>query len=205
MRIVPRWLWWWVVGVGACVTVVTAAGWVAGDLMARRFSGFALTSVPRALPVYQPLDLAAAWRTVHTRQLSLRAPAALIRRQMVSSAPEAVILTDRRQQVWLSVQVRPLEHRWMPWWYRWCLYARRNPIGLLGKALLVPPLGTSAPQMLDQRLGPWQGYLYVAPHRVVAELFDDAHHVTAVVVARQEARFDLDLARAIFASLHVRG
>ena len=198
------WGFWWRLGLPT--VLVVAGGMAAGAMVVSRFSGFDLRQVPLSAPAYQPAPIPAAqWRRYESRGLSVRVPATFVRRQGVSNAPGAVILTDRRHTLWLSITVRRLTSRWTPWWYRMCLYARRNPIGLIGKASVVPPLGTRTPRLIDQRLGPWQGYLYVdrAPHRLIADLFDETHHVTVVLATQRGMVLDLEMARAIMASVRI--
>lgn len=184
------------------VAVVLAGGWVASGLVIQRFTGFDLTQVPvraAAFPLQTPDP---SWRAYRTHGLTIRVPPALARRAKSSSAEEALILTNQRQTLWLS-----LAHQrvwwWRPRWYRWVLYSRRNPVGLMAKSLIVPPLGTRSPQLIDQQLGAWQAYLYTSPRRVVAECFDGPHQVTVVVVARRDGLLDLEEVRAMLASVHV--
>ena len=155
------------------------------------------------MPLYQPTSPpSATWPVVRLRGVSVTVPPGL-RHPRQATTPGALILTDRWQTTWLSMTPRRSASRWAAQWYRTCLYARRNPLGLLGKALLVPPMGTPAPQLLDQQIGPWQAYLYVTPSRIAADLFQGRRHVTLVYTGRREGGADLDTLRAIIASLRV--
>lgn len=195
--------WGW--GVIVLPLAVTAAGWAAGDALIRRCAGVDLTVVPLGAPAYASSSApTGSWRTYRWRTLSLTVPPVLIRRQAVSSAPEALVLTDRRYDLWVSVTTQRVPGAWVAWWYRACLYARHNPLALLGKRQLIPSFGARTPQVIDQRLGPWQGYLYCTPRRVVAHLFSRAHRATVVVVSRRDA-VDLQVVREILASLKVGG
>lgn len=199
--LIPRW--GLVVVVGGGLLLATLA---AGVAAIRQFSGFDLRRVPTALPAYLPGDLpSSSWRTVSFRGMTVQVPPMLSQRQAVASAPEALVLTTVRQTLWLSLTVSPLRSPWAFWWYRTCLYARINPVGLMGKGLLVPPLGTRTPALFEQPLGPWRAFLYAAPpHRLAADLFDGPDHVTAMFVARREGVVPLELAREILASVRVR-
>ena len=185
------------------ITTLVVGGLAAAGGMVRRFSALDLTRVPTAMPLYQPTSPpSATWPVVRLRGVSVTVPPGL-RHPRQATTPGALILTDRWQTTWLSMTPRRSASRWAAQWYRTCLYARRNPLGLLGKALLVPPMGTPAPQLLDQQIGPWQAYLYVTPSRIAADLFQGRRHVTLVYTGRREGGADLDTLRAIIASLRV--
>lgn len=188
--------------------VVVVLGPVMPGRMAARFTGFDLRQTAGLAPAYQPPTVPPPrWRRYAAHGVEVMVPPEFTRRQRVSSAPDALILTNRRQTAWLSFTARPANSRWAVWWYRWCLRAQGNPVGLMGKAILVPPLGTRTPRVFEQQLGAWQGFLAMDPRarRVVAELFQARSHVTAVMVARHDGVMDLRTARAILASLRVRG
>lgn len=199
------------------LALVVVGGLAAGHGMARGFVTLDLTRVPTAVPPYQPEGRGEAstrrshrptaprsdpWPLMRLRGVSVAVPPGL-RYPRRTTASGARILTDRWQTTWLSMTPRRLPSRWAAQWYRTCLYARRNPVGLLGKALLVPPMGTPTPQLMDQQIGPWQSYLYLTPSRIAADLFDGRHHVTVVYAGRRDAGTDLDTLRAIVASLRV--
>lgn len=199
----PRRLGRWLAGI--VVLAGLAAGWmVAGEAIVRESQGLDLTRTPVSAP---PFTSAAGardgWAVVRVRGMAVTVPPGLRYPKTAATPPGTVVLTDRTQTTWLSITRRHATSRWAARWYRHCLYTRRDPLGLLGKALLVPPMGTPAPELVDQRLGPWQGYLYVAAPRVAADLFDGRHHVTVVYAGRREAAADLETARAIMASLRV--
>lgn len=191
------------------------------EIALRRFSAFDLARVPINAPAYPAQlvrDVAHArassihgvgsaplqWRRYRFRRMSMLIPDGLVRRQSVGSAPDVLILTDRRQTLWVSVTLTRSETAWTPAWYRFCLHARRNPIGLMGKALIIPPLGTRTPGLIAQTLGPWQAYLYVTPKRMAADLFADGYHVTAVLAARRDGLLTVEIARRLLASIRVR-
>lgn len=196
----------------ACGLLLVAAtgllGWVASDWLVGRFTGFDLRRTPGIAPAYPaPALPPPRWRRYATSRMTVVVPPYVTRRQPVASAPGALVLTNRRQTLWCSFAVMPRGTRWTSWWYRTCLYAQRNPIGLIGKALLVPPLGTAAPRLQEQQLGPWRGFLYMdaARRRLVADLFDARSHVTAVFVARHDGLLDMDAARTMLALIRVTG
>ena len=179
---------------------------VGGSVIVRRCSAFDLTVIPVAAPAYQLASSPKGrWRAYHGRGIVVHVPLIFQRHPQVSSVPDALVLTNRRQTLWLSITVQRVPSRWSRWWYRWCLYARRNPVGLMGKSLLVPPMGTRSPQLVEQQLGPWQGYLYCAPRLLVADLLDETHRVRVVVAARRDGLLDVEQVRAILASIRVQG
>lgn len=182
-------------GIGA------AGAWWSSALLIARVSSVDLSRVPQRAPDV-PLSSDPSWRTHQGYGIALRVPPMLSRRQHSSSELDALIVTDRRQTLWLSV-VRRRASWWTPGWYRMCLHARWNPIGLMGKVSLLPPMGHPAPRMIEQRLGPWTGYLYVAHRRIVADLLDGSRHVRAVLVARRDGLLTLELAQTILASIRV--
>lgn len=203
-----RWL-----GVGGLVLIGLVVGWgLAADGVMRAYPALDLARVPIPLPAYQPASGAReGWSVVRVRGMSVRVPPGLRHPATAATEPGTVVLTDRQQTTWLSMTPRHGRSRWAARWYRHCLYARRDPLGLLGKALLVPPMGTPTPQLLEQSLGAWQSYLYVAPPRIAADLFDGRHHVTVVYAGRRrpegvpagDAAAELETARAIMASLRI--
>lgn len=201
----------WVIGGTLLLAVVAAGSAAMGQGIVRRFTPLDLTLVPLPAPPYQPATpLSDTWPVVRLRGLSVAVPPGL-RYPRIATTPGTLVLTDRRQTTWLSITPRRSAGRWTAQWYRHCLYARYDPLGLLGKALLIPPMGTPTPQLVDQRLGPWQGYLYLTPTRAAADLFDGRHHVTVVYAGRpagtpsgrRESALDVDTVRAILASLRV--
>lgn len=195
-----------VLGIVALATAAVFIGIVWPDRLVAQFSGFDLRRIAGLAPAYQPPPVPPPrWRRYAAHGVEVLVPPEFVRRQPVSSAAEALIVTNRRQTVWVSVTVRPASSRWAVSWYRMCLRAQQNPVGLMGKAILMPPLGTRAPRCFEQPLGPWQAFLAMDPHRrrLIAELFHDRAHVTAVLVARHDGLLDLDTARAILASIRV--
>lgn len=197
-RRVGRWLAGIIVGIGV------AAGWmIAGEAIVRAYHGLDLTRVPTmAAPFSRDAVTREGWAVVRVRGMSLTAPAGLRHPKTAATPAGTAGLTDQKQTTWLSITLRRSRSRWADRWYRYCLYADREPLGLLGKALLVPPMGTPTPQILDQQLGPWHAYLYVATPRIAADLFDGRHHVTVIYTGRRDAAA-LETARAIMASLRV--
>ncbi len=199
----------WVLALGLMAFVgsgLVCGALVAGTVIVRRSSAFDLTITPVTAPAYQPVGAPdGRWRTYHGRGLVVQVPSVFQRHPQVSTAPEAFVLTNRRQTLWLSITVQRTPSRWSRWWYRWCLYARRNPVGLMGKSLLVPPMGTRSPQILEQQMGSWHGYLYCAPRMVVADLLDETHRVRVVVAARRDGLLDVEQVRAILASIRLQG
>lgn len=196
-----------VLGLMALVGCGVVGGVLVGSaVIVRRSSAFDLTIRPLAVPAYQsvtPPD--GRWRTYHGRGILVQVPPIFQRHPQVSTAPEAFVLTNRRQTLWLSITAHRVPPHWSRWWYRWCFSARRNPLGLMGKSLLAPPMGTRSPQLMEQQLGGWDGYLYRAPRLLVADLLDDTHRVRVVVAARRDGLLDLEQIRAILASIRVQG
>ena len=194
---------WLVVG-GLLLVVAVAGSVVLAEGMARRFTALDLTRVPLPAPPYQPASpLSETWPVVRMRGLSVTVPPALRYPRLATAPPGTLVLTDRWQTTWLSITPRRSSGRWAAPWYRHCLYTRHDPLGLLGKALIIPPLGTPTPRLVDQRIGAWQAYLYLTPARLAADLFDGRHHVTLVYAGRRESALDVDTVRAIVASLRV--
>ncbi|MBI4314028.1 MAG: hypothetical protein HY594_04345 [Candidatus Omnitrophica bacterium] len=184
---------------------VVAGGSVAGEWMLRRFSAFDLSMTPQVLPAYAaPGSSTNGWRTFRSSRTTARVPPEVSRRQSVSVEPDALVLTNSRQTLWISVTAPRRSSRMAEFWYASCLHSKRNPLLLMGKAAIVPPLGTRRPEFWQKKVGNWNGFFYGAPRRVVADLFDASGHVRVVVMSRDRDLAEFDWIYDFLASIRYR-
>lgn len=160
---------------------------IAGEWMVRSFGTFDL-SIPLELTSdYSPGSISIdGWKEFRSPVASIRLPAHISRRQLVSVEPEALIVTSPRQSLWISVLALGPSSKMKLFWYESCLRARRNPFLLMGKAMIVPPLGHPRPQLWKKQVGRWTGFFYGTPRRVVADIFDDSCYLRIVCVSREK-------------------